>query len=65
MAGQNHKAPLFMVLPAMVLSLLRMILCGHDSVGLLRWHKKSSQLASMFDYCSAVRLGCVHRVSAV
>ena len=52
MAGQNHKAPLFMVLRTMVLSLLRMILSGHDSVGLLRWPRKSSQLANNLDYCS-------------
>jgi len=48
---QNHAAPPFIALPAMILSLLRMILSGHDSVGLLRWHKKSSQLANNFDYC--------------
>jgi hypothetical protein len=63
MAGQNHigqnhqwqnpAAPPFMVLPAMILSLLRMILSGHDSVGLLRWHKKSPQLANKWVYCSA------------
>jgi hypothetical protein len=58
MAGQNHQwqnhaAPPFMVLPAMILSLLRMILSGHDSVGLLRWHKKSSPLANKLVYCSA------------
>jgi hypothetical protein len=31
----------------------RMILSCHDSVGLLRLHKKSSQLANNFDYCRA------------
>jgi hypothetical protein len=29
---QNHAAPSFLVLPAMILSLLRMILSCHDSV---------------------------------
>ena len=38
---QNHVAPPFMVLPERILSLLRMILSGHDSVGLLRLHAAS------------------------
>src|ERR1039457_4402891 len=34
-------------------NLLNMILSCHDSVGLRRWHKDSSQLANNLDYCSA------------
>jgi hypothetical protein len=53
MAGQNHAAPPLMVLPARILFLLRMILCGHDSVGLLGLPTKPSQLAHKLAYCSA------------
>jgi hypothetical protein len=34
------------------MNLLNMILSCHDSVGLRRWHKDSSQLANNLDYCS-------------
>ena len=50
---QNHAAPPLMVLPARILSLLRMILSGHDSVGLLRLCTKPSQLAHKLVYGSA------------
>jgi hypothetical protein len=60
----DHAAPPFVVPPAMILSLFRMILSCHDSVGLLR-DKKSSQPANKFDYCSPGVTGGVGRVWGV
>jgi hypothetical protein len=45
MAGQNHTALPFKVLPAMIPSLLHMILSCYDSVCLVRLHNQSSQPA--------------------
>jgi hypothetical protein len=44
---QNHAAPPLMVLPASILSLLRMILSGHDSVGLRRLRTKALRLGAL------------------
>jgi len=57
MAGQNHAAPPLMVLPARILFLLRMILSGHDSVGLLGLPTKPSQLAHKLAYCRGSQRG--------
>jgi hypothetical protein len=43
---QNHAAPPLMFLPARILSLLRMILSGHDSVSLRRLRTKALRLGA-------------------
>jgi len=60
----DHAAPPFVVPPAMILSLFRMILSCHDSVGLLR-DKKSSQPANNFDYCSRPASFILNRATVV